>query len=176
MEKFVLNPLKGAHNITFGMSQKEVRELYKNAGLEAGENCDYFYESELCVSYNHQNEVEYIEFNGPFTELVEVEILGLNFFDLKAEEFIQKMAAEKQQHFFEKDAEIPYSYIFPELELSVWREFTPEDVDFAIEEAKEMETYLEEKKELEEDLETSQYFFTIGIGHKGYYEEIYGAK
>jgi hypothetical protein len=102
---------------------------------------DIYLDSCFQVFYDLADTVEYIELSrgGPITAVYN----DLDVFATDAEQVVRYIA----QHavFDTTDPELGYSYIFPALELSVWRPLLPED-----------------------GLEGC-YFATIGIGRPGYY-------
>jgi hypothetical protein len=70
---------------------------------------------------------------------------GMDVFGTRAEDVVDRVATDAP--FDSHDQELGYSYIFPDLELSLWRPVLPESAD---------------------DPHGRQ-FCTIGIGVKGYY-------
>jgi len=102
---------------------------------------DAYLDSCFQVFYDEAYTVEYIELsrNGPLTAIYN----DLDVFATTAEQVVQHIG----QHaaFDASDPELGYSYIFPDLDLSVWRPHLPEDGP------------------------DGQYFATIGIGKPGYY-------
>jgi hypothetical protein len=76
---------------------------------------------------------------------VPVTYKGISVFETEAEELIRLIALDTPYN--GGDPELGYSFVFPRLELSLWRPVIPESIDD----------------------ENGKYFSTIGIGRKGYY-------
>ena len=106
---------------------------------------DAYHDAAFQVFFDADDKVEYIELSshGPFV----VTFKAVLVFELPAEDLVAFIA--KDTPFDPDDWELGYSYIFPELELSLWRPTLPES---------------------DQD-EDSRYFRTIGIGRRGYYSD-----
>jgi hypothetical protein len=146
MPVYTLQTHQGVGPIQFGMRRAEVRgamNLPVEAFHKTGDSplVDAYFDSCLQVFYDEADTVEYIELsrNGPVRAIYN----NLDVFATTAEQVVEHIA----QHaaFDASDPELGYSYIFPDLDLCVWRPHLPED-----------------------GLE-GQYFATIGIGKPGYY-------
>jgi hypothetical protein len=146
MPLYTIQPHQGLGPIQFGMRRAEVRTAMQRpveTFYKGGESplVDAYLDSCLQVFYDEADRVEYIELssNGPLTAIYN----DLDVFATAAEEVVQHIT----QHaaFDASDPELGYSYIFPDLDLSVWRPHLPEDGP------------------------DGQYFATIGIGKPGYY-------
>jgi hypothetical protein len=79
-----------------------------------------------------------------------------------AEEIISWLTRETP--YDDSDSESGYSFIFPQLELSLWRPSRPEDVEPIEEDASEAD-----RAYFWEEFERARYFATVGLGMPGYY-------
>ena len=143
LQKYTIEPLIGVGPIKLGMNRNDVQNIMPEASKQfmktrnSSVETDAFHKNCFQVFYNHQTVcVEYIELSRrcPFI----ADIFGVDPFGSLAEELIQYLSEKAK--FDKSDPELGYSYIFPEIELSVWR------------------PSIEDK-----------HFSTIGIGVKGYY-------
>jgi hypothetical protein len=148
--KIQVYPLLAINEIKLGWSRTET---YNCIGKpERIINKSEYYEIDDCfisVHYNSINKIEYIELSNPKNSKIEVMFKDLNLFNTKAENLISIIVEKFNFEFDKEDDEIPYSYIFNEIELSFWRPTLPET----------------------EFDENGLYFETIGIGDKGYYSK-----
>lgn len=143
MRNFEVLPLKGVGEVRFGSSREEVIRLLgpwsssAKRTPQAVHPSDGWFNNGLQVYYSGQQpSAEYIELScGCGLEAI---CFGLPVFSTPA----SKLIALLQDHapFDTTDPELGFSYVFPSLELSLWRP--------AIE---------------------GQFFSTIGVGTNGYY-------
>ena len=143
MKNYKVVPLKGVDPILLGMSRDEVHAVLGDQFESftkvpnAQHPTDAWHENAFQVFYGGAlPTVEYIELSS--SDSFAVHLFGQSVFDLSAPDLvncIQTHAAVDSS-----DPELGFSYIFPTLELSVWRP-TQQDLHFA----------------------------TIGIGEAGYY-------
>lgn len=149
---YELTPLKGVGLISFGMKREDTQceTEFSRQILEKsvdGEALLNPYDSSTFQVFFDENEtVEDIELSSGGD--IPVIYKGMSVFEMPATELIQVISEDTP--YDENDSELGYSYIFPLLELSVWRPVIPDSPD-------------------DED---GQYFSTIGIGRKGYYSKI----
>jgi hypothetical protein len=150
---FDVVPLKGVGPVHLAMSRSQVHEALAvplpephREGSQA-DGPDAFFESAFQVSYDGDGRAEYIEIyrDGPFTTLYG----GVDVFATGAEELVRLVAQDGP--FDPDNPEHGFSYVFPSLELSLWRRCIPE----------------EHGEECLED--TGGGFETIGVGKRGYY-------
>ena len=131
MPQFALRPHVGAGPVQFGMTRESVRAaletvpvLFRRGGPDDPEIEAYF-DSALQVSYDRDGRVEFIELaRDPALSAV---YQGHDLLTLTAQEAVDLLAREAP--FDPDDSEFGYSYIFPALDLSLWRETIPEDAD-----------------------------------------------
>lgn len=141
---FKIEPLKGAGNIQFGMNREQVRvALGKPAEIE--ETSDFFHGSDLRIDYDLNDFVEYIEFNGPCPEQIQVLIADKDIFAMKVNAFLDFI--ETQFNIKVIRTEDADSYAFQDLEMFIWTDYM-----------------VDEKNNFHEE----QHIWSIGIGKKGY--------
>jgi hypothetical protein len=145
MKSYEIVPLKSLGPIQIGVPRKVVHSLLggcENSFLKSTYSThptDSWHEGSIQVFYcGTEPVVEYIEASR--NEGFFVEYLGLSVFDTAALELANRFA--QLAPFDPADPEHDYSYIFPRLELSLWRP-TRED----------------------------KFFSTIGLGRRGYFSD-----
>jgi hypothetical protein len=145
-------PLKKIGPVFLGMLRKDVRSTLGiqpyvfRKGADSSSLSEAYHESCFQVFYDEDDRVEYIEVSSGGAAFVTV-YGGKDVFETRASDLVDLVS--KEAPFDSEHPELGYSYIFPRLELSLWRPAMPED---------------------EQDPE-GQYFSTIGIGKRGYYSE-----
>ena len=166
--RFDLEPHTSAGPIKFGMSRDQIvsilgepehvtekHELNHGAvSIPIPAKFSYF-ESELQISFNDNEQVNFIEFSGRGAQYNQVFFGGIDVFKTSAPMLIKKIQAAGSEYDKEED-EIPYSYTFPTIGLGVWRQVVPE---------------IDENTDEVPESDEGKYFWTIGIGAKGYYSE-----
>jgi len=148
---FEVVPLKGVGPVLLKMGREESRaamgiqpETFRKT-VDSAMLTDSYYDSAFQVFFDDRDEVEYIELSsgGPISAIYK----GISLFEIAAADLVEFLANDAP--YDRNDPELGYSYIFPNLELSLWRPVLPEN---------------------DED-EEGQYFSTVGIGTKGYYSK-----
>jgi hypothetical protein len=147
MVEYDIVPHEGIGPIAFGMSREQSRaamgttpESFRESGQDASET-DAYHKAAFQVFFG-QDKVEYIELSAD--ESVTAMYKGRDVFETKAQDLVNFISQEAP--YDPDDPEIGFSYVFPKLELALWRPVKPED----------------------EDDPEGQYFSTIGIGCQGY--------
>lgn len=174
MKKIEFIPLVGIHvenigAIALGASSAEVQTIL-GAPSDALDGQYYYDDLELRLDFNDEGELEFIEsINGPHPEKTEVSIYGVNPFQVEAEELLN-ILSEKNSGPVD-DTEAGYYYAFLNSAVGVWRQMTEEDIQEDMEAIKAEGEYEDNVDMLLEDLEKSKFFWTIGIGVKGYYSQ-----
>lgn len=169
MVRFDLIPHVGAGEVRLGMTRNAIRALLgtpesssDKSILEFGDLTipvpakDGYYNNELQISFDENNRAEFIEFSGRGAKYTKVYLNEVDVFHVPAPILIQEIMDFTNTLFDEGEKEIPYSYVFPDIDLAVWRQVIPQ-VDEATEEIP--------------DSDDGKYFWTIGIGIKGYYSK-----
>jgi hypothetical protein len=160
-KEFRIEPLVGISDVKLEAARKAVIDLLgppEDTYKAEEQLSDYFWESELKICYSIDSTVEYIEVSGLGSTSSTFNLFGINVFETKAEELVQLIIHKSGKNYSKTDEEIPYSFIFPDLELSLWREYIPEDI---------------EESDIESIGKDGYYFDTIGIGTKGYYSNMF---
>jgi len=149
--RFEVKPLAGVGPALLGMTREQVRAAMGvparpfRKGIK-GPDVDGFLESAFQVFYEADRPVaEFIELSrgGP----VEPWLNGLTVFETPAEDLISRLS--QTWAIDDRDPEQGYSYIFPAVELALWRPTLPED---------------------DSDPE-GRYFSTVAVAVKGYFSE-----
>jgi len=145
-EDLAIVPHQGVGPVRFGMAREDVqRELGPPRGPEVrGGHC--FWEG-LFVHFDANGRVEFIELanNARFRALFD----GVCLHEVPAEEAIRVVA--RHGSYDENDPELGYTYVFPELQLSLWRPTRPEP------------------GQAPDDI-GGRYFAAVGIGAAGYFK------
>jgi hypothetical protein len=153
MPDYTVQPFIGVGPVRLGMSRDEARRVMPEPakpfrkGRTPRYETDAFHQSAFQVFYGgDQPTVEYIELSRG--SVIRALYRDLDVFSTPADEvvaFVSRDAAFDQTH-----RELPYSYIFRDLQLSLWRPTIPES-----------------------DTDTDGRFFsTIGVGKRGYYDVV----
>ncbi len=161
--------IKNIGALPLGAGQTEVQALLGEPS-DALDGQYYYDELELRLDFNDRGQLEFIEsINGPYPEKTEINIYGVNPFQLEAEELLH-ILSEKNSGPVD-DSEAGYCYTFLNSSVGVWRQMTEEDIQEDMEAIKAEGEYEDNVDMLLEDLEKSKFFWTIGIGVKGYYAD-----
>lgn len=150
MREYQVVPKVGIGPVKLGMHRAEVHSLmgtppvgFRKTETERYET-DAYHQNGFQVFYaGDEPRVEYIELSRDSGFVVYYK--GIDVFGTKAEDIVNLIAQDAP--FDQNDQELGYSYVFPALELCVWRPVVPES----------------------EDDPDGRYFSTIGIGVAGYY-------
>jgi hypothetical protein len=150
--KYEVNPLIGVGGVKLGMSRADVRSIMKayprtfRKTSTSKHETDAWHNSGLQVFYGGEvPTVEYIELSRD-SGIVAL-YRGIDVFNTEASRLIKKISEDDT--YDASDPERGYSYLFPKLEMSLWRPIKP--------------------KSLED--EEGKYFSTIGVGVAGYYSQ-----
>ncbi len=150
MRIFDIIPLKSAGDVKLGLTKGEILSKIGHPTDSLPERDCYQYDTIFfSISYDQTESVEYIEYSAPTDTTTKVQIKGIDIFGTPAEDLIHQITTQTGCEYDKEDVEIPYSYLFPDLELSLWRSVVPDTTD---------------------DME-GKYFMTVGIGTKGYYTD-----
>jgi hypothetical protein len=144
-----VEPLIGVGPVRLGMRRAESRRAIGRVPHafrktpSSPNTTDAYDDMGIHVYFDAEDAVEYVElFSVPYFV---VTYKGVNVFETPAEDLVDLIS--KDAPFDPADPELGYSYIFPRLELSLWRPTLPKDRD---------------------DME-ARVFSSIGVGRKGYY-------
>jgi len=153
-QRFEVEPHVGAGPIKLGLSREELRRLmgapFRTYSKAPGEPLtDTYFGTDLQVSYDASDRVDYIELNGPRS--INPTLRGRTLLFAPAEEVIDWMRGVSD--FDADNPELGYSYVYPALDLSLWRPIVPEGP---------------------EDVEGLT-FRSVGVGWRGYYRKVSSA-
>lgn len=137
-------PLQGVGPVKLGMSRKQVRSILGKKPEVDGAT-EYYHRNGLKIEYSEDQKVAFIEVSRD-CGLVAI-YQGKDVFNVKASQLIDFVC--QSSRYDEDDEEFGYTFIFPEFDLSFWRPVIPE----------------------RDDEPEGQYFYTIGIGQKGYFRD-----
>ncbi len=145
MKVFEVEPLEGIGVIKLKMTRQEVHSLMGEAPETSGsrKQVESYHNGGFQVFYGKDEKVEFIELLRDSG--IAASTRGINVFDTPAHQVLSEIAGFSEYN--QDDPEVGYSYVFPDLELSLWRPNIPEN----------------------EEEEDGKYFSTIGIGVRGYY-------
>lgn len=153
MRSFDVVPLVGVGPVRLGMSRSQVHDALEmplpdtaREGPPDG-GPDAFFESALQVSYDADGRTEFIEVyrDGPLAATYG----GVDVFGTRADDLVARVARDGP--FDPANPEHGFSFVFPSLELSLWRRCIPE----------------EHGDDCFED--TGGGFETIAVGRRGYF-------
>lgn len=154
MLQFEMKPHVGVGPIQFGQSRQSVRATMAELGetiTESGDDSrDGYFDYCFQVHYDESGNVEFIETAS--SDAFQVTFHGEVLHEMEAGaavEFVSQFA-----DFDAEEPEIPYSYQFPSIELSLWRGTLPLD---------------EDDEDYDEEDEEGRYFEAVGLGTKGYF-------
>jgi hypothetical protein len=145
---FDVLPHVGAGLVRLGMSRSEVRVLLGDPvssyqKVPGKPFTDAYFGGGLQVAFDGEDRGEYIELNGPGA--VDAVFYGRSLLFLPADDVLEWMS--RFAEYDHGDPELGYSYVYPALDLSLWRPTLPETPE-------------------DED---GRFFRSIGIGIAGYY-------
>lgn len=169
LEKAVINDM----TLSLGMRREEVNDLIGEG--ELARDCYYYFESEMSITYDDSDCIEFIEFLGGVDGKMQPVIYGIPVFQTEARELVKVI--EKHNSglaYFEcgiEDFDSDHDIEFYNMSVGLYREMTPADIDEMISEMKAEGISVEENEDLENDIRKSQYWATIGIGVEGYYNK-----
>jgi hypothetical protein len=149
MNTFEIIPLVGVGAFKLGMHRSlvksvftgEIKSYYKSK--ESIKQTDSLFNGELQIYYDETESIEFMELSTG-TEIKAI-FQNKDIFKTNANELIQYISQITE--FDKNDPELGYSYVFKEIQMSLWRPSIP----------------------VKNSDETGNYFATVGIGRDGYY-------
>jgi hypothetical protein len=164
--RFDVTPHIGANDLKLGMSRNEIRRVLGDPEYSMEKSVfefqdisiptparDGYFENELQISFDDSGKANFIEFSGRGARHTTVFLYGLGVFDTPAPDLIKVIAEKSNTQFDQEDEEVPYTYTFRDIDVSIWRPVIPEQ--------DENENQIPESDE-------GKYFWNIGIGITGY--------
>ena len=166
--KVIINPLDGIvldnKEILLGMSKSDVINLLENADVNER---FYYYDSELAIDFDENDEVEFIEFLGGIHGKLKPYIYGVSAFESSADELVEILKSHNHDRI--RDDENGYAYSFNEISIGIYSESTPEGVQEIIEDMKANGEY--DQDIIDEETEIANHWATIGLGKQNYYDQ-----
>ena len=127
---FVLEPHEGVEPVCLRMGASEVRAAMQDIGCSHDEHPrerrDLFLDNAFQVFYDSGGRVEYIELSYSDTFIAEFD--GVAVLQVAAEDAVEAVATRAPLD--QGDPELGWSFVFPELDLALWRP-TREDESFS---------------------------------------------
>lgn len=152
--QFEIKPHVGIGPIEFGQTRDAVQTAMAQLGeaklKRSDDSREGYFNGAFQVNYDDSGKVEFIETAS--SRDFEVLFHGEALHDMEADaavEFVSQFA-----DFDAEEEEIPYSYQFPAIDLSLWRGTLPLD---------------ENDEDYDEEDEDGRYFEAVGLGTKGYF-------
>lgn len=147
-------PHEGVGPVRLGMAREAAREAMERAGVplppeQVETSRDLYHRAEFQVSYDDSGMVEYIEL-GRGEQFV-ARYLGVDVFTTPADELVALVA--NAAPYDPDDPELGYTYLFPALDLTLWRPVMPEDC---------------EEDDEPDEYDCGRVFMTMGVGRRGY--------
>jgi hypothetical protein len=145
MTPYAVLPLIGIGPVRLKMTREESRRAMGRPpdpvqkSSADGALTDAYFDSAFQVFFDDRDLVEYIEVSGPGPDIAAL-YLGKDAHRTEAAELVKRIVANAP--YDPDDPELGWSYLFPSLELSLWRPTAEEP-----------------------------YFATIGIGRHGYFSQ-----
>jgi hypothetical protein len=146
MQTLEIQPTVGVGPIRFGMSRAEVRELIGPHDGDSDEDREWYLE-DLAIEFDSSGKVAFIEIAE--SENFRAVLNGECLHELDADSAI---AHVKKSAAYDPNAPEPgYTYVFPALQLSLWRPVVPDASQDA-------------------DDPTGRAFEAVGVGRTGYFK------
>jgi len=147
-ETFDVVPHEGIGPVKLGMTRDEVAAALGEPGNGFEPTEWYWRSSAVHVCFDGNGRAEYIEVSA--VEALQARLNDVPILEIDAEEALALLTALAP--YDPDDRELGYSYIFPALELAVWRPVLPEEGD-------ELDPFGDP---------IGRSFATIGVGVEGY--------
>ena len=145
MKKFAIEPLVGVGPIKFGMTRKEVRKHIGKPDGKIDEDREWYLDG-IAIDFDGDGRVAFIEIAE--SDSYQVLFNGKCLHTMKADAAVRHL--EKSAPYDPENPELGYSYIFPSLEISLWRQAIPDE-------------------DQEKDDPTGRTFEAVGVGPSGYF-------
>lgn len=163
--KIILKPTKGivieGVEINFNTNINVLKEKYQ---FEQLDNQYYFFDSDLQVNINENNEICSFSCCGGYESSIEAILDDKNIFKTYVDETVALISESvNEKEVIEEENHI---YIWNKCGIACWRSMTSEEVQELIKEATEDGMYDEMKEDIERDIMKSKYFETISLNCK----------
>lgn len=144
MRTLEIRPKEGVGPIRFGMTRAEVRE---HLGQPGGDDAEReWYLKDMAIDFDTSGRVEFIEIAE--SENFRATFNGRCLLDLQADDAVAHLTAFAP--YGEHDPELSYTYVFPDLQVSLWRAVVPDG-------------------DQDRDDPTGRRFEAVGVGRDGYF-------
>lgn len=172
MKKIKLIPLIGIDIENIGIIQfgQNIYDIKSKLGEpDSQDDLELYYDLlKFRIDLNEKKVFEFVEFQGPNLENIEISVYNVNPFAINADELLKILTVENNGEI--DDSEAPYCYSFMNISIGIWREFVEKDIWNTMDEMKASGDYEESKEWLYKDLEKSKHFWSIGLGVEKYYQ------
>lgn len=121
MRTLEILPKQGVGPIRFGMTRAEVRKQLGPPDDGKGEDREWYLD-DLAVDFDGDGTVEFVEIAE--SENYRATFEGECLHELEADAAVAHVSAHAA--YDENDPELGFTYVFPELQLSLWRPLIPE--------------------------------------------------
>jgi hypothetical protein len=155
MHEFTITPTVGVGPVVFGMTRDDVHQLLGEPVWSHNHREQFF--DGFFVDFDSGGAVEFIELAT--SEQFKVNFHGIMLLELEAEQALASMLVYGR--YDETDPSLGYSYIFPDLQMSLWRPVLPESDEADDQDADDQDA----------DDQDGRYFQALGVGRKGYFAE-----
>jgi hypothetical protein len=124
MTPYAVLPLIGIGPVRLEMTREESRRAMGRPpeplreSTEDAELTDAYFDAAFQVFFDDRDRVEYIEVSGPGPDIAAL-VLGKDAHRTEAAELVKRIV--KEAAYDPEDPELGVSYLFPTLELSLWR-------------------------------------------------------
>ncbi len=132
------------------------------------ENRAYYFDSNLCIEYDPNSKVSFIEVSCGDPEGMLIPTIYGEDVTKRDTGHIFQILSEKNNGEID-DSENGYSYLFYNLSVGVYREITPNDYTERVDEMKANGVPVEDNPDLNVDFWKATHWATIGIGISNYY-------
>ena len=144
MKEFEIEPKVGVGPIRLGMTREEVREQLGDPD-DATDQREWYLE-DMAIDFDKSGHAEFIELAA--SERFRVIFQGKDLHELEADDAVAHLRAIAE--YDENDPELGCSFVFPALQLCLWRPMIPFDGQ-------------------DEDDPTGRRFEAIGVAGEGYF-------
>ena len=133
MQNLIVEPLVGINEIKLGQKKIKNSDFLGKADsyIHRGKNwySELYWNGQLTIQYNNNDIITDISLRDLGSLNAKVILFGLDFFETPANKIIEAIIQTSKTNFDATDKEIPYSYKFPKIAMTLWREYLPSDID-----------------------------------------------
>lgn len=168
---FTILPQKGIlwdqHTILLGEKKNNV-EAKLGVPQSVFDHSYYYFESNIRFDFSPNGELEFIEFLGGITGIIQPVIFGVQAFQVDADVLYQVLKEKNAGEIV--DTENGYSYAFPNIGIGVYREQIPDNLPAYtyIREAQEAGEDITDNPNIQEEQLKAWHWATIGVASKNY--------